>query len=206
MSVAEIQRGSSGCDDTPDATHSGGGIEVLRGGFPVRLRPIRPTDIELAREFVAGLSRQTCYMRLMSVRSPSLAELERWTTLDSRYQGAVIATISTGEREQQIGVARYGMEPGDEEAEFAIVMADTWQRSGIGPLLLTALIDLARHRREAAIRRHVQRQPRHDRVGETSWLHRAYGTRGRCLYEVDTCSRHSGLKIAGYCPISTSPR
>ena len=92
-----------------------------------------------------GLSRDTSYQRLMSARTPTEAELRRWTDIDREREGAMIATVFVGGREKQIGVARYVIESGDDRAEFAIVLNDAWQGSGLGRQLMSALIDLARH-------------------------------------------------------------
>jgi acetyltransferase len=113
-------------------------------GPAVRVRAIEPEDLEREREFVAGLSRQTAYQRLMSGRTPTEAELQRWTRIDRSREGALVATVTIDGRERQIGVARYGMEGDDGEAEFAIVVGDAWHGRGLGAQLLGALIELAR--------------------------------------------------------------
>ena len=109
------------------------------------IRPIRPDDFELEREFVGALSPLTGYHRLMSTRTPSFEELRRFTEVDPAREVALIATTEAGASERQVGVARYvkdEVRPG--EAEFAIVLADAWQRRGLGRALLSALIDEAR--------------------------------------------------------------
>lgn len=121
-------------------------IWVARDGTPVLLRPIEPGDFELERQFVQGLSRSTGYQRLMSPRTPTEAELRRWTDIDAEFEGAMVATITVDGHEQQIGVARYVREPGERAAEFAIVLGDAWQGAGLGRQLLSALIELARQR------------------------------------------------------------
>jgi acetyltransferase len=110
----------------------------------VLLRAIEPGDFELEREFVAGLSRTTGYQRLMSARRPSADELQRWTRIDRRREGALIAVAQVDGRARQLGIARYAMELGENEAEMAIVVADDWQGRGLGRQLLSALVELAR--------------------------------------------------------------
>lgn len=85
-------------------------------------------------------------MRLMSVRKPTEDEMIRWTRIDRRREGAVIATITHDGRERLIGVAapRYAMDDGETDVvECAIVIDDAWQRQGLGRVLLSSLIDLA---------------------------------------------------------------
>jgi acetyltransferase len=114
-------------------------------GTEITIRPIRAADLELEREFVSRLSPATGYRRLMSARTPSLEELRRFTDIDVTRECALIATTMIDGRERQIGVARYVKDehlPG--EAEFAIVLADDWQRRGLGERLLRRLLEVAR--------------------------------------------------------------
>ena len=114
-------------------------------GTPVTIRPISAADYDLEQEFVNALSPATGYQRLMSARRPSPAEIRRFTDIDSTRERALIATTLVGGRERQIGVARCVKDenaPGD--AEFAIVLADDWQKRGLGRRLLASLIDDAK--------------------------------------------------------------
>jgi RimJ/RimL family protein N-acetyltransferase len=114
---------------------------------PVTIRPIRATDFELEKAFVNGLSPATGYGRLMSARRPSDDELRRFTDIDPEREVALIATTMVDGKERQVGVARYVKDEGSpEEAEFAIVLADDWQRCGLGTKLLGSLVDAARTR------------------------------------------------------------
>jgi len=57
-----------------------------------------------------------------------------------------LAATAMLEGETLIGVARYVLDKNNESAEFAIVVADSWQGRGIGNRLLAKLIDVARRR------------------------------------------------------------
>lgn len=60
---------------------------------------------------------------------------------------ALAATTMLGGTETLIGVARYVRDKDDERsAEFAIVVADSWQGRGIGSRLLAKLAEVARRR------------------------------------------------------------
>jgi len=124
---------------------SGAEIWFAPDGTPVTIRAIGADDLDLEREFVNGLSRATGYQRLMSARTPSLEELRRFTDVDPARETALIALTATNGREREIGVARYVRdEHSAGEAEFAIVLADDWQRRGLGRKLLASLIDDAK--------------------------------------------------------------
>ena len=50
------------------------------------------------------------------------------------------AIVAVGPDDDLVGVARYGCEPGSDEAEVALVVQDGWQGRGLGTILLTALL------------------------------------------------------------------
>ena len=59
---------------------------------------------------------------------------------------ALAATTMLGGGETLLGVARYVRDHDNDDAEFAIVIADAWQGRGIGRRLLAKLIEAARRR------------------------------------------------------------
>jgi RimJ/RimL family protein N-acetyltransferase len=109
----------------------------------VAIRPIAPGDLELETEFARHLSPRTAYLRLMAPRKPTAEELRRFTHIDANREIALIATVMDGGTERQVGVARCVREPEGDRAEFAIVVADAWQRRGVGTALLGAIFDAA---------------------------------------------------------------
>ncbi len=111
----------------------------------IRIRPIRPSDLELERRFVYGLSARSRYLRLLSSRSLQPGELERWTRIDPEREIALIALANDGADDEEVGVARCVVD--DAAAgrwDFAIVIADAWQRRGLGEALLGELVRAAR--------------------------------------------------------------
>ncbi|KWT64512.1 MULTISPECIES: GNAT family N-acetyltransferase [unclassified Variovorax] len=109
----------------------------------LHLRPIHPADLPLLREFVKHLSQDTGYKRLLSGRTPTEDELRRWSAIDVSREGAIVAIDKGPNGERLVGVARYVMQSPD-ETDFAIVIADAWQRRGLGRELMTRLIAAAR--------------------------------------------------------------
>jgi acetyltransferase len=122
----------------------------LPDGTRVTIRPIRPEDLALETAFVAGLSRETGYRRLLSPRQLQPDELWRFTHIDYEWELALIATADIAGAEQQLAVARYVRDGQGEQAEFAIVVGDAWQASGLGTKLLQSLIRAAA---QAGVRR-----------------------------------------------------
>jgi len=116
-------------------------------GTPVTIRPIRAADFQIEREFVDKLSSASGYQRLMSTRRLSNDEVKRFTDIDYEREMALIATVVVDGRVREVGVARYVKEESaPEQAEFAIVLADDWQRCGLGRKLLSDLFAVARQK------------------------------------------------------------
>ncbi|MBW1645955.1 MAG: bifunctional acetate--CoA ligase family protein/GNAT family N-acetyltransferase [Deltaproteobacteria bacterium] len=121
--------------------------ERLRDGTEVLIRPIRPEDVESHYEFVASLSRQTTYNRFFSYEKElPVEQMARFTQIDYDREIAIVARVEEDGRERTIGVNRLVYYPHNDEYEFAIVVADDWQGSGIGGLLMEKLIAIARDR------------------------------------------------------------
>lgn len=119
---------------------------VLADGTRVRIRPIHADDLAMHSAFVAGLSNETGYRRLLSPRKPQPDELWRMTHIDYRHELALIATTEVDGAEQQMGVVRYVRGETPETAtiaEFAIVIADAWQHHGLAEKLMRKLIAAA---------------------------------------------------------------
>lgn len=119
----------------------------LADGRSVTIRPIRSADEALVREFVAGLSAESRYLRFHKwVASPSDRLIHFLTDIDHDRHVAFVCTFKHGQTEQIIGEARYIAEPGSKRCELGIVVADPWRKSGIAGLLLATLIQAARAR------------------------------------------------------------
>lgn len=114
-------------------------------GTVVAIRPIRPEDAEIEREFVKELSPGAKYSRFMgTLKELTPAMLARFTQIDYGREMALIAVIREQGREVEVGVCRYVTNPDGESCEFAVVVADVWQRHGLGHRLMTQLIEIAR--------------------------------------------------------------
>lgn len=119
----------------------------LADGTDIVIRPIRPEDAQIERSFVDNLSSQSRYFRFMQTMNQlSDVMLIRLTQIDYDREMALIAVTGAADRELEIAVARYAINPDGESCEFALVVADEWQRRGIGTRLMTALMEAAKAR------------------------------------------------------------
>jgi acetyltransferase len=119
-----------------------------RDGERVLIRPVHPQDLDLAREFVRGLSPESRYNRFHQPLGELTPQMARWAThVDYQRHMALIAVVYRDGREIEIGAARYVVRAGDAEtAEFAIAIADRWHRQGVAERLLRGLIAVAASR------------------------------------------------------------
>ena len=118
----------------------------LSDGTDVVIRPIRPEDADLVRDFVAGLSQEARFFRFMNaLHELSGPMLVRLTQLDYSKEIALLA-VTAEAPETELGVARFSVNPDRKSCEFAIVLADRVTGRGLGQRLLTALIEVARGR------------------------------------------------------------
>jgi acetyltransferase len=120
---------------------------TMPDGTDVLIRPIRPEDAELEKEFVRNLSAETKYFRFMNtLRELTDPMVARLTQIDYDREMAFIATVDQDGKEVEVGVCRYAVNPGGDSCEFAIVVSDDWQHRGLARKLMLVLIDAARSR------------------------------------------------------------
>ena len=120
---------------------------TLRDGTRVMVRPIRPADRQIEREFVQRLSDESKYFRFMgALRELNEAMLNRFTQIDYDRDMALIAVVCENGLETEIGVARYVVNADGTSCEFAVAVADAWQNHGVGSNLILSLVEVARAR------------------------------------------------------------
>ncbi|HEX6489301.1 MAG TPA: GNAT family N-acetyltransferase [Candidatus Dormibacteraeota bacterium] len=115
-------------------------IERVEAGHPSLAR-LESSDCEPLVRFFYRLSPQTVYRRFLSpiARPEQLARM-RLLELDGPERQAIAALVDG----EIVGVARYAVDPRrPRTADLGIVVADAWQRQGLGTRLLAALADRA---------------------------------------------------------------
>ncbi len=113
-------------------------IEAGCDGRPGLAR-LEPSDREAVTRLFYRLSPESIYRRFFNPVSRPDQFSASMLRVDRREREAV-AAVEGGE---VIGVAQYSRAPGAPEADMAIVVADAWQRQGIGTRLVAALADRA---------------------------------------------------------------
>ncbi len=113
-------------------------IEAGCGGRPGLAR-LDPSDGELLSRMFRRLSPESVYRRFFSPISRSDVFQASVLRIDHRNHEA-IAAVEGGEI---VGVAQYARLPGASQANLAVVVADDWQRQGVGTRLIAALAERA---------------------------------------------------------------
>lgn len=125
---------------------------TLKDGRPWTLRPIRPEDAQPLQDFIRDLSDESRYMRFVSMlRELTPAMLARYTRIDYDRELAMVATVQAPDpdhrghpKERIVGFSHYLRHADGRGAEYALVIADDWQRKGLGAQLMGSLIEAAR--------------------------------------------------------------
>ncbi|MDD7934750.1 GNAT family N-acetyltransferase [Actinomycetospora straminea] len=128
---------------------------ALSDGTSVLVRSVEPGDAEELAAAYQALSETSAYQRFFTIM-PQLSpqQLRFFTQVDHRDHEALGAVES--EKGQGVGIARFirsDTEPAS--AELAIVVADDWQRRGVGFQLLRLLLRRAREEDVTTIRAEV---------------------------------------------------
>jgi GNAT superfamily N-acetyltransferase len=119
----------------------------------VAVRPAGPGDTERARRFFDGLSLESSYRRFFTGigRLPDRF-IQRLVVVDHDRREAFVAVVG----DDIVALADYALLAGCRDtAEFGVVVADGWQRRGLGPRLVTELLAVAESRGVTAVRAHT---------------------------------------------------
>jgi acetyltransferase len=123
---------------------------TLKDGTSVTIRPIRPEDEPLMVQFHETLSEQSVYFRYFHlVKLQSRVAHERLTRIcfiDYDREMALVADYQEPETglHKILAVGRLSKLHGANEAEFAMLVSDQYQCSGLGTQLLRLLLQVGR--------------------------------------------------------------
>jgi RimJ/RimL family protein N-acetyltransferase len=91
-------------------------------------------------------SEQTVYLRYHGqLKSMPHNKLQVFCNVDYDTEMALVGETGEEGRTEIVGVGRYMTDPGKSTAEMAFVVADDWQRKGLGTYLFRQLISIGRH-------------------------------------------------------------
>jgi RimJ/RimL family protein N-acetyltransferase len=134
---------------------------TLRNKKDVLIRPIRPEDEPLLAKFHQTLSAETVYNRYFNTLQLSERvaheRLLRICFNDYDREIALVTEYRPGAQSNPeiLGVGRLSKLRGDQDAEFALVISDAWQRQGLGAEMLKRLIDIGKREKIRRIIGHI---------------------------------------------------
>jgi acetyltransferase len=117
-------------------------------GQPLLLRPIKPEDGQAHVAFFNALDPEDVrYRMFIRMRELQPSQLARFTQIDYDREMAFIATRRRTDGEwETLGVTRVIADPDNIQAEFAVIVRSDLKGQGLGPVLMTKLIDYSRSR------------------------------------------------------------
>jgi RimJ/RimL family protein N-acetyltransferase len=121
-------------------------LKRLPDGASILVRPIRADDKRMLEDGLRHLSDESVQRRFLTLkRSFSRSELQYLTEVNGRDHVALVAEYPGDAVRRLIAVARFVRLADDPtSAEAAIVVADDWQRRGVGTQLAELLAEEAR--------------------------------------------------------------
>jgi acetyltransferase len=115
--------------------------ERLRDGAEIQLRPLKPEDEPLLEDLAAHMTPEDLRLRFFAAMH-GLGHALAWRLSHIDYDRAMaLAALKDG---VALGVARFHAEPDRRRAEYAIAVRSDWKGRGLGYLLMTRLIAVAR--------------------------------------------------------------
>jgi ribosomal protein S18 acetylase RimI-like enzyme len=122
------------------------------------IRPVRPADEAVLRDFFAALSVESRYLRFFAPVTPSCGLLDLMAGKPAHVDaiiavadGVIVGHAMAADRPVPSDPGAPGG-PGEPRAtDVGVVVADAWQRRGVGATLMRALIDRAQARGVTAL-------------------------------------------------------
>ncbi|MGA2157633.1 MAG: GNAT family N-acetyltransferase [Dehalococcoidia bacterium] len=120
---------------------------ITRDGRTVILRSITSADKGIEKELIDGLSIQSGRYRFFHVIKEATEEMvNKFCDIDYKNEVAIIAEYNSNGKARNVGVVRLFIDSGRQAGEFAILVADNFQDSGLGTKFMETLIDIGRER------------------------------------------------------------
>src|SRR5918996_5057536 len=150
---------------------------TLPSGVEIPFRVVGPEDAPALQRLHARCSERTIYLRFFGPMKNLSDEQARYFASTDGVDHFGLVALDPEDPEEIIAVVRYARKPGDERAEYAALVEDSWQGQGIGAALTRWLIDEARgngvgsfyafvkreNKRMLNVLRHLE-LPEHERV------------------------------------------
>jgi len=116
----------------------------LADGEEVLLRPIKPEDEPMWLDMFRGFSEESIRYRFFQVIKDTPHEVRvRYCNIDYDREIAIVPEITRNGKRRLLGVGRLSIEPDGKSGEFAIIVTDEFQNSGLGTKLTDHVLEVA---------------------------------------------------------------
>lgn len=118
----------------------------LKDGTEITFRPIKPEDEMLWLDMFQSFSEETVRFRFFRIIKETPHEMRtRYCNIDYDREMAIVAEVKEKDKRRFLGVTRVILKPGTtDEAEYALVVTDKWQRLGLGSEFIDYTIEIAK--------------------------------------------------------------
>jgi RimJ/RimL family protein N-acetyltransferase len=113
-------------------------------GVEIPFRVVRPEDAPALQRLHARCSERTIYLRFFGPMKELSDEQARYFASTDGLDNFGLVALDPEDPNEIIAVVRYARKPGNERAEYAALVEDSWQGRGVGAALTSRLIDEAR--------------------------------------------------------------
>jgi len=118
-----------------------------RDNKTVILRSITSADKRIEKELIDGLSAESSHYRFFyGLKEATEEMIDKFCDIDYENEIAIIAEYDSNGRKRNVGVVRLFIDTGRKTGEFAILVADSFQDSGLGTKFMHTLFDIGRER------------------------------------------------------------
>jgi GNAT superfamily N-acetyltransferase len=117
---------------------------TLPSGIEISFRVVRPEDATALQRLHARCSERTIYLRFFGSMRKLSDEQARYFARTDGVDHLGLVALDPEDPEEIIAVVRYARKPGEQRAEYTVLVEDGWQGRGIGAALTRWLIDEAR--------------------------------------------------------------
>ena len=117
---------------------------TLPCGVEIPFRVVRPDDAPALQRLHARCSERTIYLRFFGPMKNLSDDQARYFASTDGVDHFGLVALDPEDPQEIIAVVRYARKPGDERAEYAALVEDSWQGQGVGAALTNRLIDVAR--------------------------------------------------------------
>jgi len=119
---------------------------TLKDGTELTLRPIKPEDEPLWLELLRSCSKESLYLRFRSLFHWDRHEIAtQFCFIDYDREIAIVAEIVEDGKRKILGIGRLIADPDHEVVEYAVLIADAWQKRELGAMLTDRCIEIAKH-------------------------------------------------------------